>query len=315
MQSQNARFSQALFVDPKGLIILPRGQPDEDGLVVETIKYYDFNKTLSVRLKHISRNNWEEYVGHDVINRLKLVTDVFFDSQYAAHLMLEASERLNDYTLSPFLLEEFQRKSFNHQAAIKDLDHCEYHTILDLNEHDAAIEIQRIFRGNAGRLIAHGYDMCAWYERWAAIQIQRIFRGNAGRLKAHGYDMCAWYDAYYAATSLQSAWRRYKLRNELILRKALREIDLRLCRARYARVIDAAGVIHKAWANRKLAKRMLVMVGEQRRKEYANKHGLDDLFANLLDLAIKMQPIDPLSFVSTRMIRMKGKRRKGSKLV
>jgi hypothetical protein len=80
-------------------------------------------------------------------------------------------------------------------------------------------------------------------------------------------------------------------------------------------VIDAAGVIHKAWANRKLAKRMLVMVGEQRRKEYANKHGLDDLFANLLDLAIKVQPSDPLSFVSTRMIRMKGKRCKGSKLV
>ena len=46
MQSQDARATRALFVDLNGLITLPRGQPDEDGLVVETIKYNDFNKTL-----------------------------------------------------------------------------------------------------------------------------------------------------------------------------------------------------------------------------------------------------------------------------
>ena len=228
-------------------------------------------------MKHISWNNCEEFVSRGQVNCLQFATDVYFNTRWATD-RARARLRVSDYNLQTCLLEEFQRKSFNHQLAIKDLDCCEYNTILDLNKHDAAIEIQRIFRGNDGRLIAHGYDMCAWY------------------------------DAYDAATCLQSAWRRYKLRNELILRKALREIDLRLCRARYARVIAAAGVIHKAWANHKLAKRMRVMVGEQRRKAYAHKHGLDDLFAGLLDLAIKVRPSDPLSFVSTRMIRMKGKK-------
>ena len=59
-----------------------------------------------------------------------------------------------------------------------------------------------------------------------------------------------------AAITLQTAWRARRGRGQLVLLKALREIDLRLSRARYAKVVRATQVIQMAWSAYKCNKRL-----------------------------------------------------------
>jgi len=86
------------------------------------------------------------------------------------------------------------------------------------------------------------------------------------------------------------------------IQAALREIELRECRMRYRSVIEAARVIHEAWAEYKLAQRLKCLAREQKRKQYAKLHGLDELFAKAIDLAIETEPIVPAFFVSNYML-------------
>ena len=62
-----------------------------------------------------------------------------------------------------------------------------------------------------------------------------------------------------AAITLQTAWRARQGRGQLVLFRALREIDLRLSRARYAEVVRATQVVQTAWGEYKCNKRLKVM--------------------------------------------------------
>jgi hypothetical protein len=116
-------------------------------------------------------------------------------------------------------------------------------------------------------------------------------------------------DAECAARRIQAALRRHYACDEykehmtvLRIRAALREIELRVCRMRYRSVIEAARVIHEAWAEYKLVQRLKWLGREHKRKQYAKRHGLDELFAKAIDLAIETNPIVPAFFVSNYIL-------------
>lgn len=101
---------------------------------------------------------------------------------------------------------------------------------------------------------------------------------------------------------IQRAWRcGLNMHRHLALVRALREIELRMCRMRYRRVIEASLVIHKAWSDYKCRRRMKILCREQTRKEYLKLHGLDELFAKAIDLCIETDAKNPAWFVSNYM--------------
>ena len=309
--------TRVFFVNHAGLITLPRGLPLDRNWQGESMV---LASNINLQLNHLTESNWLAFahtsdgVPWKDFYGVREATEHYWIARHAMN-RIEGRLRYSDYEQKTWLWEQHQKCNLNLGVKERHLDHCEWHAIRRLNHEDAAISIQCIFRGWKGRREA--VEVYAWYHHdrgLAAVCIQQIFRGNVGRNRAyeeqawvHYYEFKAacciqevWrdYHTHKATVYIQAVWRRYKMRNQLLLLRALREIDLRLCRAKYARVIEAALVIHGAWDDYKLRRRIKCMYREQARKEYVARHGLDDLFANAIDLAIQNQPDDPAAFVS-----------------
>ena len=247
-----------------GFITLSRGEPTDRGWPGESMV---LAANMNRQLRHITESNWQKLGGGDEFP-VRAATEQYWTARHAMN-RINGQLRAVAWSLQKtWLWEQHKRCNFNLGIKERELDYCEFCTIRRLNQEDAAISIQRIFRGNVGRK-----------------------RADVEQGWIHYYE-------YQAAVYIQAVWRRYKMRNQLLLLLALREIDLRLCRGRYARVIEAALVIHRAWDDYKLRRRFKSMYLEQARKEYVVRHGLDKLFANAIDLAIQNQPDDPVAFVS-----------------
>ena len=113
----------------------------------------------------------------------------------------------------------------------------------------------------------------------AAIGIQRVWRYRLHQRRL-AIDEC-WEDFHKtrnAIIKIQSIWRRFIRRHDLALMKAMHEIDLRLCRARYKSVINASKVIHRAWADYKLRKRINNMSLIESTKLYILNLGIPTIF-------------------------------------
>lgn len=312
--------TRVFCVNRAGVITLPRGPPQDRNWERESMVRASH---MNFQLKHITESNWLTFAHtSDGVPRkdfygIREATEHYWIARHAMN-RIEGRLRYSDYEQKTWIWEQHQKCNLNLGVKERHLDFCEWHAIRRLNHEDAAISIQSIFRGceerawlaaalqmrrcdAAGRRYA-GQPWNLYDRGLAAVEIQRIFRGNVGKNRA-SWSRCIQevlrdYHTHKATVYIQAVWRRYKMRNQLLLLRALRQIDLRLCRARYVRVIEAASVIHGAWDDYKLRRRVKCMYREQARKEYVVGHGLDDLFANAIDLAIQNQPDDPAAFVS-----------------
>ena len=154
--------------------------------------------------------------------------------------------------------------SYVNAVVLKDLQMCESHMVYCLNRCDMSMMIQKMWRGHY-------------------VRANKRLRAAQCLVPTEVY-VLMWQDA---ATKIQTSWRRWRLRNEISCRKALRQIDLRLCRARYNTVIDASEKIHKAWAAVKMRRRLYELTKDQQRKHFIQTHGLYDIFERAVDMAMR----------------------------
>ena len=150
------------------------------------------------------------------------------------------------------------------------LDHYERIMIENLHYHDAAVMIQSVIRGKRGR-----YGVMEVFCRTRTWEVYN--------------------KEYLSISRIQAAWRRHIKRFHLGIMRMHRELI-------YTGRIAASLVIHEAWADYKLRQRLKFMVREQKRKQYSKLHGLDELFAKAIDMAIEIDPIVPAFFVSNYIL-------------
>jgi hypothetical protein len=216
----------------------------------------DTLQPMNLHLKNITRKmHWAVMIDpkllEDWVSRLDLWA-------YSQHLVSSVKVWADSSHNHPDLIH-YSYTSHANAALLKDVQMYESHMVYHLNRCDMAIMIQKMWRGREGRakwLEEYAWD---WHDRWHSSLVMKI----------------------------QTSWRRFSKRNELSCRRAMREIDLRLCRARYKAVIDASEKIHKAWAAVKMRRRLYDLARDQQRKHFIQTHGLYNLFMRSVDMAMR----------------------------
>ena len=266
------------FVDLKGRIIPYNDDPGPK-------KYF-------LQLRNINgKTDWTKKVNSYMVYDLKEAVISWLKSDYEFNITHLETLYSDDYDYSIY-----ESKKQRLDDDISELYTREWLMIEHLQKCDKLIDIQRVWRGYRVRqlisnpfMLEYLYDSGGLKKRHSknAITIQRIWRGIQGRMRWTEWYAWDWWEKDKASEKIQANWRRFSKRNELSCLRAMREIDLRICRARYKAVIDASEKIHRAWSALKIRRNLSNLYRDQRRKNFIKTHGLYDLFIEAVDMAME----------------------------